>query len=465
MSEEKNLQEVKEVSTVEVLSKSFESIREANKLRISKEIAETIEAHPFVEITDTSTFKDGKANRTALKTVCASIKTGDKKLASLFSQERKKQSEAMKDLLKKIEPSLDKQQLEVDKYVLKKQQEKEAEEKKEEKRVEGIKGKIKEIEEAASNKLKACTLDNFEEIEEFLENLFSIEFDFEEFEILFDELEERTNDAYEETMINLKKKAEEELKRVKQNQLSKYNECKLFALERIDEAEVKDLSLSQDIEKYFQGISFDFGDLTTQYEELKEKSIEKASKKVEELKVQALKDAELEELKKKEALRVAEQEAETKREAAIAEETKEIKEFILEIDEKINSLTKASLLSAKELLKRINEFKIIGLTSKNKNHAINGVEALRSCLAKKEAKITVELQTEKENALKQQEERVLRLKQDKSGLNTFLDELNLFVAEKYIGQNRQPETIEFYSKFNASFEKWMADTREEIKNY
>lgn len=309
--------------TVEVVQASFKSLRETNKKKFKADIAKSIEEHPFVEITDNETYKRAKENRTALKTVRTTINSGDKVLASAFSSERKEQIKDKDELIGEVQPHEDKQQKELDRWEQVKKEAKEAKAKAEQERQDVIKNKIQELKKAGELLLKNCNFETIEITEAELEKLFKTDYDFEEFEILIDTIKEESNQNFKDTVANLKDAEEKRIQSVKDNQKAKFNECKLYALEAIDEATTKDLNLVETVTKYFDGLEFDFGDYLNEVIELKGKTIEKAGKRLKELEEQSKKDNELAKLQEEKKQRENKEKAEIE---ALDKKKKEQKE-------------------------------------------------------------------------------------------------------------------------------------------
>ena len=465
MSEEKN-----EIVTVEVLQNNFASLKKNNIEKFELKISEAIEAYPYVEITDSESYKEAKKNRTGAKGVRVEVEKGDKALGTLFTNERKDQKNIAAELVGKIKPIEDKQQEEIDRWDNKKAEEKKAKAEAEEKRIEIIKNKIEEIKQGANKLIDACVYDSIETTQESLESLFKIEFDFQEFEILLDTVEEESNSKFELTVEKLIKGEEQRIQAVKEGQQAKYNECKLYALETINEATVENLDLAQSIKTYFQGVAFDFGDLKDSFLELAHKSVRDAEKKVIKLKDESVKNAKLKALEDAEEERLKKEKAEKKKQESIKVESEHFSTFSEVIEENINNIGVVSNLEDVEEKIKANINKTYSAKIYNEENQVKANEYFNDLslkLTEKIEEVKKEIKALQEQEDKQKEERVNRLAKDKTQILDFSDKMtkDFYNHQKSFCNDLQPETNEFIINLNEHFDTWIKEVKQSIENY
>lgn len=164
-----------------------------------------VEENPYIEILDSKTYDLACKSRTALLKGRTSLESQDKLIASKVSAFRKSVGDETKTLISITLPHEEKQQIEVKRYEGIKESECLDRERLENERIEKIKNKISENENSfydAISKSDEKLLDNTSVID----MLFSLEFDFEEYDILFQQSKNRMQTVYDNKIIELKEK-------------------------------------------------------------------------------------------------------------------------------------------------------------------------------------------------------------------------------------------------------------------
>ena len=413
-----------------------------------------VKENPYVEITDSKSYEEAKKARTNLKTGRTEIQSGDKKIASFFTKFRKALKGKAEELVAITKDAEDKQQAEVTRWENIKKEEKEKKAKAEELRIENIKNKVSDYKEKASELINNCTFPTIEPTREALNKLFTEdakEFDFAEFELLLDAEEEAANLLFDNRASELTRAEDDRLKQIEDGQKAKYNEVKLHALETIDEATTDDLTIVEDLTKYFDALEFDFGPFLDDVIALKETSIEKATKRVESLKEQAAKDKELADLKaKKEKLE------------NIEAEGKLLEAHKTEVFADIQALGNHEDFTARyeEIKGNIKAFAIEGLTEEH-------IKQNKEMFSQLNDELEGKLEAIKQQNEKAAKERIERLATDKEQIMFHVNELETFFNEEFNGNAKilNKESLEFVDNLKGHFKAWIEDVKESAKTY
>jgi len=171
-----------------------------------KKIADVIEQNPVIEIVDNTTYELQKKARTNVKGVRVEIEKQDKVIASEFTRVRKQTMDATKKLLGGIEPFEEKHQDEVNRWEKIKSDEKKAKDEAEQKRIDGIKQKISELETSGYEVIQSMTWGGIETDMHYLSDILETTFDFEEYDILWQQAKSRIETAYENKQHDLQEK-------------------------------------------------------------------------------------------------------------------------------------------------------------------------------------------------------------------------------------------------------------------
>lgn len=155
-----------------------------------------VEENPYIEIVDNKTYEEAKKRRTSLLKGRTSLETQEKTIASKLSAFRKQVGSVTKELIDITLPHEEKQQEEVKRYEQIKENERLEKERLENERIEKIKYKIYKFENYAYSKINSWNFDilkiqgDYTEI--ILESVSG--FDFEEFDILFQQAKLRVQE-------------------------------------------------------------------------------------------------------------------------------------------------------------------------------------------------------------------------------------------------------------------------------
>ena len=159
-----------------------------------------VKENPFVEITDNKTYETACKSRTALLKGRTSLESQDKLVASKLAGFRKEVKIETDKLISITLPHEEKQQIEVKRYESIKENERLERERIENERIAAIKNKIESLETESYELINKLT---YKDIDEHvpMSKLHNTGFDFEEYDIVFDQMVERVK-AYASTKID-----------------------------------------------------------------------------------------------------------------------------------------------------------------------------------------------------------------------------------------------------------------------
>ena len=161
---------------------------------------ELVEKNPFVEIIDNKSYEQAKVHRTALLKGRTALENQEKLIASKLSNFRKSVGEKTKQLIEITLPFEEKQQTEVKRWETIKEAEKQEKERLEQERINGIKTKINEIETECYSVIQKITFESIMNTTQEVTNLLETDFDFEEYDVLFEQMKSRvSNDLMSKT--------------------------------------------------------------------------------------------------------------------------------------------------------------------------------------------------------------------------------------------------------------------------
>lgn len=172
-----------------------------------KEKQEKIVAeNPYIEVIDNKTYDAACKSRTALLKGRTSLESQDKLLASKLTSFRKLISEESKSLIAITQPHEEKQQIEVKRYELIKENEKLEKQRLENERIAGIKAKIDEIESDSYALIQSMDYGSILPTNAKLSDFIHGDYDFEEYDVLFEQVASRIQKSVQEKVDNLTEK-------------------------------------------------------------------------------------------------------------------------------------------------------------------------------------------------------------------------------------------------------------------
>lgn len=183
---------------------------------------QAVKENPFVEIKDNESYEIAKKHRTALVTARTSLQKQDKTVASKLKELRTSVGNATNELIEITLPHEEKQQEEVKRYEAIKEQQRIEREEKEKKRINSINDKIQEAKSDLNWFIDNLALDV--EVPKFTHLIEKhSDFDFEEFQSMFDEIVADAKERYHKRVEELQ---EQEKQRKENERLRKEAEKK-----------------------------------------------------------------------------------------------------------------------------------------------------------------------------------------------------------------------------------------------
>lgn len=153
--------------------------------------------NPYVEITCNKSYDLASKSRTNLLKGRTDLEKQEKAIASKLTAFRKSVGDKTKDLISITLPHEEKQQVEVKRFEGIKEAEKLAKLRAEELRIETIKNKVSEFESNCNEIIQKTNIENVNENKSLLDSLFATDFDFEEYDILFEQAKNRVNSSWD----------------------------------------------------------------------------------------------------------------------------------------------------------------------------------------------------------------------------------------------------------------------------
>lgn len=281
----------------ELTTLSTDNIQEIDGFR-EKQMA-IVSENPFLEITDSETFKEAKKRRTALKTARTEIEKQDKTLATFITKFRKALIGRKEELILITKPHEEKQQAEIDRYQKLIDDKKEEEAQKEKRRIEAIEDQIQKVKGEVTGIIIGTTFENIKSSREEVAKVFAKEsqFDYEEYKYQYDQTVQDLKIQFEETATDLKEQEAIRIEALTGQRIAKINEIEVELTNKIDQSTYGQMIQKEELESTFDQITFDFGDQLELFNQMKERIIQKNNSKVENLIEQKKKDDELQELR------------------------------------------------------------------------------------------------------------------------------------------------------------------------
>lgn len=201
------------------------NLPELQGLRESQE--KLVKDCPYVEILDNSTFEIAKKNRTALLKGRTALESQDKLIATKFSYMRKKVKDITDELISITLPFEEKQQTEVKRYESIKETERIERERIENERIESIKNKISSLESTSYEIIQKMTFKSIENDSQKLSTIKFVDFDFEEFDVIWQQSIKRIEDYYSSKIIDLNHLENQRIENENLDRIAKENQDKL----------------------------------------------------------------------------------------------------------------------------------------------------------------------------------------------------------------------------------------------
>lgn len=203
----KNAKEIKEIEVIEAEPINvLETIKVSALIDVSswkEKQLKLVAENPFFNITDNKTYEAGKKHRTNVVKGRTELQNQDKLVASKFAAIRKEVGNETATLIEITQPLEDQWQEEVKAWEDRKANEKKLADEAEALRIKTINNKIDEIETSCYEIIQKMTFSEIEFSKTQLFAFFTVEFDFEEYDILFDQAKSRVEVALENKVNSL----------------------------------------------------------------------------------------------------------------------------------------------------------------------------------------------------------------------------------------------------------------------
>lgn len=237
---------------------------------------ELVKECPFVEIIDNSTYELAKKHRTALVKGRTSLESQDKLIASKLTAFRKEVKSVTDELISITLPHEEKQQEEVKRFEQIKENERLERERIENERIEKIKSTISDFESCCYALISQMTFQNAKETKETLDKHFSIDYDAQEFDILYQQAKMRVQSQFDLKHSEVQEKENQRLENERLAREKAVADAKLEAIQKQQEKERAEREEKERIEKekvfevrknrLFE-LGFEFGDVGFVYKE------------------------------------------------------------------------------------------------------------------------------------------------------------------------------------------------------
>ena len=177
-----------------------------------------VEENPYVEIVDNKSYEVACKSRTALLKGRTELEKQDKLIASKLTSFRKEVKQETDNLIAITLPYEEKQQSEVKRYEEIKAAEKAEKDHMEQERIDCIKTRIDNCENESYRIIQNTTIDNIEIHKTMIDAFVNAEFDYEEFDILFEQSKDRIQTSWDLKCADIQEK---EAQRVENERLQK----------------------------------------------------------------------------------------------------------------------------------------------------------------------------------------------------------------------------------------------------
>lgn len=207
---------------------------------------ELVKECPFVEITDNASYEIAKKHRTALLKGRTTLEAQDKVIASKLSNFRKDVKTIIDGLVSITLEHETKQQAEVKRFEEIKEKERLERERLDELRIKTIKDKISELETSSYEIINNWGVDVLKGAENSVFSGMDTDFDFEEYDILFDQAKERVKKVCDDKINSI---TEKENQRIENEKLLKEKAESDAKLKEIEEQQAKEKVEREEKEK------------------------------------------------------------------------------------------------------------------------------------------------------------------------------------------------------------------------
>lgn len=177
-----------------------------------------VEENPYVEIVDNKSYEVACKSRTALLKGRTELEKQDKLIASKLTSFRKEVKQETDNLIAITLPYEEKQQSEVKRYEEIKAAEKAEKDRLEQERIDCIKTRIDNCETESYRIIQNTTIDNIEIHKTMIDAFVNAEFDYEEFDILFEQSKDRIQTSWDLKCADIQEK---EAQRIENERLQK----------------------------------------------------------------------------------------------------------------------------------------------------------------------------------------------------------------------------------------------------
>lgn len=196
-----------------------------------------VKDNPYVEISDNKTYDVACKNRTALLKGRTELEKQDKLIASKLASFRKDVKTETDKLIEITKPHEEKQQEEVKRFEKIKEEEKAEKERLEKERVDKINSAIDSFETDSYLLIQKMTFETKDSVKAELNKLANSEFDYEEFDILFEQAKARVENSFAEKVESVNKteaqRVETELANKRAEEEKRKNELQSSRLKEI----------------------------------------------------------------------------------------------------------------------------------------------------------------------------------------------------------------------------------------
>lgn len=192
---------------------------------------------PYVEIIDNQSYELAKKHRTALLKGRTTLESQDKLIASKLTAFRKEVASVTKELIEITLVHEEKQQSEVKRYEAIKEAEKAEKERLENERIEKIKSTISDFESCSYDLISKMTFEKIKETKDSLDNYFSIDYDAQEFDILYQQAKNRIQNVFDVKCGELQEKENQRIENERLAREKAEADAKLKAIEEQQEKE------------------------------------------------------------------------------------------------------------------------------------------------------------------------------------------------------------------------------------
>lgn len=219
MKTEKEVKEV-EVHEAQVVS-VLDNLKTSNLPEIigwKEKQEKLVEENPYLEIIDTKTYEDACKRRTALLKGRTELQNQDKSIASKLAIFRKEVGSETATLIAITQPHEEKQDVEVKRWEGIKAAEKKAKEEAEANRVKSIQDKLESIETESYKIIQSMVFSEIQIKTTEVNSICSPGFDFEEYDVLYDQVVSRVETALESKVKTLTDQENQRLENIRLEQ-------------------------------------------------------------------------------------------------------------------------------------------------------------------------------------------------------------------------------------------------------